>query len=108
VVEKCPLGLCRPEEDVRISPRHWPTQLRRDAICQADLLEGLPEPRAEGGIKHGIFGGYAIGSLSGPRESKDIDCIASINKDQLISILHGKNGFQAIPRSRDDRVTFFW
>ena len=60
------------------------------------------------GIKHGIFGGYAIGALSGPRESKDIDCIASVNKEQIISALDGKEGFQYIPQAREDRVAFFW
>ncbi len=40
-------------------------------------------------IKHGIFGGYAIGVLGGPRESKDIDCIASTSKQALIHLLDG-------------------
>lgn len=26
-------------------------------------------------IKYGIFGGYAITALGGPRESKDVDCL---------------------------------
>jgi hypothetical protein len=44
-------------------------------------------------VKHGIFGGYAIGTSGGPRESKDINCIASVNKQQIISLLNGKDGF---------------
>lgn len=60
------------------------------------------------GIKHGIFGGYAIQALGGPRESKDIDCIASVDKQQVINILNGKEGFEYINQSRDDYVAFFW
>ena len=60
------------------------------------------------GIKHGIFGGYAIGTLNGPRESKDIDCLASVSKAQIIGLLNGKEGFQFIDQSRDDYVAFFW
>ncbi|WEW54789.1 hypothetical protein PRK78_000214 [Emydomyces testavorans] len=60
------------------------------------------------GIKHGIFGGYAIAVLGGPRESKDVDCIASVSKAQIISILNNKEGFQYIDQSRDDYVAFLW
>ena len=59
-------------------------------------------------IKFGIFGGYAIATLGGPRESKDVDCLASVNKQQIISLLDGEAGFQAIPQSRQDYVAFLW
>jgi hypothetical protein len=62
----------------------------------------------EAGIKHGIFGGFAICSLGGPRESKDIDCIASVSKHQIIQQLNGKQGFQFIDQARDDYVAFLW
>ncbi|OAP54568.1 hypothetical protein AYL99_11016 [Fonsecaea erecta] len=59
-------------------------------------------------IKHGIFGGYAIGALGGPRENKDIDCIASTSKEALVQLLDGNSGFQCIPQSRTDYVAFLW
>ena len=31
-------------------------------------------------FKFGIFGGYAIAVIGGQRESKDIDCVASLSK----------------------------
>lgn len=59
-------------------------------------------------VKFGIFGGYAIGAIGGVRESKDIDCLASVSKDRIIQVLNNKGGFQAIPQSRQDYVAFFW
>jgi len=62
----------------------------------------------EAGTKHGVFGGFAIGSLGGPRETKDIDCIASVSKQQVIQLLNGKQGFHFIDQARDDYVAFLW
>lgn len=62
----------------------------------------------EASIKHGIFGGYAVAVLGGPRESKDIDCLASTSKQALIQLLEGKSGFQYVPQSRTDYVAFLW
>ncbi|KAI1073495.1 ser/Thr protein phosphatase [Whalleya microplaca] len=59
-------------------------------------------------INFGIFGGYAIAAIGGVRESKDVDCLASVSKAQVIQLLDGKEGFQAIPQSRQDFVAFFW
>ncbi|KAK2762724.1 hypothetical protein FQN54_000898 [Arachnomyces sp. PD_36] len=59
-------------------------------------------------IKFGIFGGYAVATLGGPRESKDVDCIASVNKEQILNLLNGKSGFVAVPQSRQDYVAFLW
>ncbi|OAA61259.1 hypothetical protein SPI_05283 [Niveomyces insectorum RCEF 264] len=59
-------------------------------------------------ISYGIFGGYAIGIMGGVRESKDVDCLASVSKSQIIQLLDKKEGFQAIPQSREDYVAFFW
>ncbi|KAG6011312.1 hypothetical protein E4U43_008399 [Claviceps pusilla] len=59
-------------------------------------------------IAFGIFGGYAVATFGGPRESKDVDCIASVSRDQVIQLLNGKDGFQLIPQTRQDYVAFFW
>lgn len=59
-------------------------------------------------VHFGIFGGYAIGVLGGARESKDIDCVASVSKQQIIALLDGKDGFSAMPQSRQDYVAFVW
>ncbi|KAK4041146.1 ser thr protein phosphatase superfamily [Parachaetomium inaequale] len=59
-------------------------------------------------INIGIFGGYAVTAIGGVRESKDVECLASVSKDQIIQILNGKEGFAVIPQSRTDYVTFLW
>ncbi|TWU76674.1 hypothetical protein ED733_008476 [Metarhizium rileyi] len=59
-------------------------------------------------VTFGIFGGYAVATFGGPRESKDVDCIASVSKDQIIRLLNDKEGFKVIPQSRKDYVAFFW
>ncbi|KID88399.1 hypothetical protein MAJ_11062, partial [Metarhizium majus ARSEF 297] len=59
-------------------------------------------------VTFGIFGGYAVATFGGPRESKDVDCIASVSKDQIIRLLNNKEGFQVIPQGRQDYVAFFW
>jgi hypothetical protein len=51
-------------------------------------------------VKHGIFGGYAIGVLGGPRKSKDINCIALISKQDAIDLLGGKGGFNLLIKAR--------
>lgn len=73
-----------------------------------DAAIALNRILSRNGIKFGIFGGYAVGILGGPRESKDVDCLASVTKKQIISLLDGKEGFQCIPQSREDYVAFFW
>ncbi|TVY83017.1 hypothetical protein LSUE1_G002429 [Lachnellula suecica] len=60
------------------------------------------------GVNFGIFGGYAIAALGGPRESKDIDCVASVTKAQIIALLDAKDGFAAVPQGRQDYVAFLW
>ncbi|KAK2797608.1 hypothetical protein FQN50_009121 [Emmonsiellopsis sp. PD_5] len=59
-------------------------------------------------VKFGIFGGYAVATLGGPRESKDVDCLASVNKQQILGLLDGKAGFVAVPQARQDYVAFLW
>lgn len=78
------------------------SRLNEAAIVLAQVLR-------QAGIHFGIFGGYALAVRGGPRESKDIDCIAaSVTKDQLIAILDGKHGFKAVPQARQDYVAFLW
>lgn len=72
-----------------------------------DAAIALNRMISRNGIKSGIFGGYAMGILGGPRESKDVDCLASVTKQQIISLLDGKEGFQCIPQGREDYVAFF-
>lgn len=62
----------------------------------------------EAGIKHGIFGGFAITVLGGPRESKDVDCLASANKEQIVALLNSSNGFTFIPQPSPDYAAFLW
>lgn len=69
------------------------------ALCQAFT---------QAGVKSGIFGGYARAVEGGVRASKDIDCPASISKEEAIYILDGKNGFVAVPQTRHDYVAFLW
>ncbi|CAJ2507505.1 Uu.00g086910.m01.CDS01 [Anthostomella pinea] len=59
-------------------------------------------------VNFGIFGGYAIGAVGGVRESKDIDCLAYVSKEQVVELLNGKHGFQVIPQTRQDYVAFLW
>ncbi|EER43203.1 predicted protein [Histoplasma capsulatum H143] len=61
-----------------------------------------------GQVKFSIFGGYAVLTLGGPRASKDVDCIASVNKQQILNILDGKNGFVAVSQLWQDYVAFLW
>ncbi|KAH8883277.1 hypothetical protein GQ53DRAFT_732457 [Thozetella sp. PMI_491] len=60
------------------------------------------------GINFGIFGGFAVGVMGGVRESKDIDCLASSSKEQILHVLDKKEGFEAIPQTRQDYVAFLW
>lgn len=60
------------------------------------------------GIKSGIFRGYAIDVLASPRESKDVDCVAAVDKQTIVALLDGKEGFTVVPQSRLDYVAFLW
>ncbi len=61
--------------------------------CLNDAAIALYRVFYAANVKHGIFGGYAIGVLGRPCESKDIDYIASISKQDAIDLLDGKGGF---------------
>ena len=63
---------------------------------------------AAANIKYGVFGGYAVTIWGGPRESKDVDCLASASKDQIIALLDGKHGFKYIDQTRTDYAAFLW
>ncbi|KAH9894527.1 ser/Thr protein phosphatase [Xylariomycetidae sp. FL2044] len=81
--------------------QHIPGRLNDAAIALHQVL-------SERSVNFGIFGGYAIGALGGVRESKDIDCLASITRAQVIDLLDGKHGFHVIPQTRQDYVAFLW
>lgn len=76
-------------------------RLNDAAIALCDILEAAD-------IKHGIFGGFAIGTLGGPRESKDIDCLAAISKPEIVALLDGTDGFTVLSQARTDYVAFLW
>ncbi|KAL4907890.1 hypothetical protein BDW74DRAFT_175678 [Aspergillus multicolor] len=80
--------------------------MRRD--CLNDAVIALHRMRAAADIPFGIFGGHAISVLGGFRESKDIDCLASVTKEQILAVLDGKGGFVAIPQEWQDYVAFLW
>jgi hypothetical protein len=65
-----------------------------------DAAIALHKILAQENINFGIFGGYAIGAIGGVRESKDVDCLASTSKEQIIQLLNGKEGFVAVPQNR--------
>ena len=73
-----------------------------------DAAIALHRVLAAANNKYGIFGGYAVSTLGGPRESKDVDCLASASKEQIIALLDGKSGFKYINQTRPDYVAFFW
>ncbi|KAL9107831.1 MAG: hypothetical protein Q9227_007346 [Pyrenula ochraceoflavens] len=74
----------------------------------SDAAMALHRVLTTNGVRFGIFGGYAIGVLGGPRASKDVDCLASVNKGQIIGLLSEEEGFTAVPQSRTDYVAFLW
>ena len=73
-----------------------------------DAAIALHRALAAAHIKHGIFGGFAVATLGGPREGKDIDCLAAVNKEQVLDILNSKHGFTFIDRPGNDFVAFLW
>ncbi|KAF2858508.1 hypothetical protein K470DRAFT_221066 [Piedraia hortae CBS 480.64] len=60
------------------------------------------------GFDFGIFGGYAVTALEGPRESKDIDCAVACNKETLAARLTQADGFIMLSSSRSDVVGYIW
>lgn len=73
-----------------------------------DAAIALNQVLASSNVKFAIFGGYAVTALGGPRESKDIDCIAKVSKEEAIRLLDKKNGFAVVPQTRQDYVAFLW
>ncbi|KKZ61108.1 hypothetical protein EMCG_04306 [[Emmonsia] crescens] len=73
-----------------------------------DAAIALYRVLSQNNVKFGIFGGYAVATLGGPRESKDVDCIASVTKQEILNLLDGEAGFVAVPQSRQDYVAFLW
>lgn len=83
-----------------------PTNMITDHLHDAAIALG--QVLGEADVRFGVFGGYAVSVLGGVRESKDIDCLASVTKDEAVALLDGRNGFVVIPQSRQDYVAFFW
>ncbi|KAH0545338.1 hypothetical protein FGG08_000637 [Glutinoglossum americanum] len=73
-----------------------------------DAAIALYKVLSENNIKHGIFGGWAVAIRGGPRESKDIDCLVASDKQQVLMVLDGRDGFRFISQTREDYVAFFW
>ena len=73
-----------------------------------DAAIALHRVLAAANIKYGLFGGFAVSTLGGSRESKDVDCLASASKEQIITLLDGNHGFKYIDQSRPDYVAFLW
>ncbi|OAR00236.1 hypothetical protein LLEC1_06453 [Akanthomyces lecanii] len=46
--------------------------------------------------------------LGGFRTTKDIDCLASVTKTDVVGLLDGQHGFEAVPQTRQDYVAFLW
>ncbi|KAF1951784.1 hypothetical protein CC80DRAFT_193786 [Byssothecium circinans] len=73
-----------------------------------DAAIALQKVLGEAGVRFGIFGGYAVSVLGGVRESKDVDCIVALSREQVIAALDKRAGFSLIPQTRQDYVAFFW
>ena len=65
------------------------------AIALAQVFEQL-------GVEFGIFGGYAVACLGGPRESKDIDCVVNCDKNWLVQQLSQVQNFRSMGNVRED------
>lgn len=76
-------------------------RLSEDAIAFHRILQA-------NNIPYGIFGGFAIACLGGVRESKDVDCIAKVNKERLINMVNNRSGFVFVDQTRQDYVAFLW
>lgn len=59
-------------------------------------------------VDHGIFGGFAVAAIGGPRESKDIDCAVGCSKEWLVSALSKVKGFKSMGNSRPDLAQFLY
>ncbi|KAI6850013.1 hypothetical protein KC343_g2432 [Hortaea werneckii] len=77
------------------------SKLADAAIAMNKALEAL-------GVDFGIFGGYAIAVLGGPRESKDIDCTVNCTKDWLVEKLSQVEGFRSMGNTRPDLAQFIY
>lgn len=73
-----------------------------------DAAIALSKVLTEASIRHGIFGGFAVTVLGGPRETKDVDCLASASKEQIVALLNGRDGFTFIPQPSPDYAAFLW
>lgn len=73
-----------------------------------DAAIALQQVFGPANVKFAVFGGYAVTTLGGTRESKDVDCIAKLTKEDAIRLLDQRNGFAVVPQTRQDYVAFLW
>ena len=62
----------------------------------------------QSGVKFGIFGGFAVSALGGPRGSKDIDCVVHCSKEWLVERLKSVPSFQTMGNTRPDLAKFLF
>lgn len=73
-----------------------------------DAAIAIREALDELGVLFGIFGGYAIAAMGGPRESKDIDCAVNCEKEWLVEQLQSRSDFKYMGNSRKDLAAFLY
>ncbi len=74
----------------------------------SDAAIAIDKALTELGVEYGIFGGYAIATLGGRRESKDIDCAVNCAKDWLVRELSKKEGFNFMGNVRPNLAQFIF
>lgn len=81
-------------------------------MVQTELLNdaaiALCRVLTEAGARHGAFGGWAIGSLGGPRESKDVDVLVELDKASVVRLLDRKHGFRFTGNASEGYAAFLW
>jgi hypothetical protein len=74
----------------------------------SDAAIAINDACREIGVEFGIFGGYAVAVLGGPRESKDIDCVVNCEKEWLVEKLSQIRGFRSMGNTRADLASFLY
>ncbi|KXS93549.1 hypothetical protein AC578_4972 [Pseudocercospora eumusae] len=74
----------------------------------SDAAIAIEQALAPQGVDFGIFGGYAVAVLGGPRESKDIDCAIGCTKEWLVENLGRVPGFRSTGNARADLASFLY
>ncbi|KAG8631689.1 hypothetical protein KVT40_000829 [Elsinoe batatas] len=77
-------------------------------LALSDAAIALTKALDDLGVEHGIFGGYAVAILGGPRASKDIDCVVNCNKEWLVERLSAVEDFSSMGNARPDLAVFMY